>query len=40
MGWLYDRSIPAVVLLSVVLQLAALPVLFSGSRRTFVPAQQ
>ena len=26
--------------LSVVLQLAALPVVFSGSRRIFVPAQQ
>jgi predicted MFS family arabinose efflux permease len=33
MGWLYDRSILSVVIFSVVLQLAALPVLFTASRR-------
>jgi MFS family permease len=40
MGWLYDRSIPSVVLFSVVFQLAALPVLYTASRRNLVPAQQ
>src|SRR5205823_3336896 len=35
MGFLYDRSIIALVLLSVVLQLAALPVFFWGRARRF-----
>jgi MFS family permease len=33
MGWLYDRSIPAVIVFSVVLQLAALPLLFHAASR-------
>jgi MFS family permease len=33
MGWLYDRSIPAVIVFSVVLQLAALPFLFHAAAR-------
>jgi MFS family permease len=32
MGWLYDRSVPALVAFSVLLQLAALPVLFLAER--------
>jgi predicted MFS family arabinose efflux permease len=32
MGLLYDKSIPALILFSVVLQLAALPVLFFARR--------
>jgi MFS family permease len=32
MGWLYDRSVPALIVFSVLLQLAALPVLFLAER--------
>jgi len=32
MGWLYDKSVPSLILLSVLLQLAALPVLFFAGR--------
>jgi hypothetical protein len=33
MGLLYDKSILAVVLFSVILQLAAVPVLFIGNKK-------
>jgi predicted MFS family arabinose efflux permease len=33
MGLLYDKSIPAVVLFSVILQLAAVPVLFIANKQ-------
>jgi predicted MFS family arabinose efflux permease len=33
MGFLYDKSIPALVLFSVILQLAALPVLALGKKQ-------
>jgi predicted MFS family arabinose efflux permease len=32
MGWLYDRSVPALVCFSFALQVAALPVLFFAGR--------
>jgi predicted MFS family arabinose efflux permease len=32
MGWLYDRSIPAMIAFSILLQLAALPLLFVAER--------
>jgi hypothetical protein len=33
MGLLYDKSIPAVVLFSIILQLAAIPVLFVANKK-------
>ncbi len=33
MGLLYDKSIPAVVLFSAILQLAAIPVLFIANKK-------
>jgi MFS-type transporter involved in bile tolerance (Atg22 family) len=32
MGWLYDRSVPALIVFSVFLQLVAVPVLFLAER--------